>query len=71
MKQTIRRGHNKRKEIMEAYKRDRSSYKRDSARIKDALKYNMHELNGKKLSKKRGIFSTKRYLWWIGVQSVG
>ncbi len=52
VKQTIRRGRDKRREIMDAYENDRSSYKRDTARIREALKYRMAELSGKKLSKK-------------------
>ena len=52
VKQTIRRGHDKRREIMETYEKGRSSYKRDTARIRDALKFRMNELSGKKLSKK-------------------
>lgn len=52
VKQTIRRGRDKRKEFMETFEADKMSYRRDSARIREALKYRMAELSGKKLSKK-------------------
>ena len=52
IKQTIRRGNNSRKEMMENYDAARNSYKRDTHRIQEALKYKLAELSGKKLSQK-------------------
>lgn len=52
VKRTIKRGKDTRKELMEGYEKARSGYKRDTHRIREALKYKMAELSGKTLSEK-------------------
>ena len=62
VKRTIQRGKNQRKELMEGYEKARNGYKRDTHRIREALKYRMAELSGKSLSAKEEYLASSATL---------